>query len=56
MTRRVCAALLVLIAVGFVPIRLGAQTSRAKDGAAQWKQLKTSWGDPDFRESGTTSR
>jgi hypothetical protein len=49
MTRRVCAALLVLIAVAFVPIRSGAQTSRAKDGAAQWKQLKTPWGDPDLQ-------
>src|SRR3954465_1998062 len=49
MTRRVCAALLVLTAVAFVPIRSGAQTSRAKDGAAQWKQLKTPWGDPDLQ-------
>jgi hypothetical protein len=49
MTRRVCAALLVLTAVAFVPIRSGAQTPRAKDGAAQWKQPKTAWGDPDLQ-------
>jgi hypothetical protein len=50
MTRRLCAALLVAVAVAFVPVRSGAQqTSRPKDGAAPWKQLKTSWGDPDIQ-------
>src|SRR5262245_43384456 len=50
MTRRLCAALLVLIAVAFVPVHSGAQAPRSKDGAAaQWKQPKTPWGDPDIQ-------
>jgi hypothetical protein len=49
MTRRVCAALLLAFAVAFVPIRSRAQTSRSNGGAAQWKQPKTPWGDPDIQ-------
>jgi hypothetical protein len=49
MIRRLCAALLLAVAVAFVPVRSGAQTSRSNGGAAQWKQLKTSWGDPDIQ-------
>jgi hypothetical protein len=49
MTRRLCAALLVVMAVAFVPIHSAAQTSRSKDAAAQWKQPRTPWGDPDIQ-------
>jgi len=32
-----------------MPVHSGAQAPRSKDGAAQWKQLKTAWGDPDIQ-------
>jgi len=41
--------LLVALAAAFVPLRSAAQTPHAKDAAAQWKQLKTPWGDPDLQ-------
>src|SRR5262252_7713845 len=49
MTRRLWAALLVLIAVVFVPVSPVAQTAPSKDRASTWKQLKTAWGDPDLQ-------
>src|SRR5437016_3487792 len=49
MTRRLWAASLVLVAVALMPVHSGAQAPRSKDGAAQWKQPKTSWGDPDIQ-------
>jgi len=49
MTRRLGAALLVLIAVVFIPVRPVARTAPSKDRASTWKQLKTAWGDPDLQ-------